>query len=251
MPHILKMKDRTDKNTIKKKGSLFDLPMRLAIVGRTGAGKTNAIGSLLLRKDFYRGDFKGEDIYIFSGSLNGDAKLQTIIQELDIPSSNTFDSYDGDVLHTLYDHICEQHEEAMADRRKVPHSLIILDDISYTGGLAKNGAKDDAVHRVIMNGRKRCCSVLATSQKYSQLATGMRENLSGVMIAPSTLKQLDLITHDWCYLKDKNDFKEMFRKQTQNSHDYFIANIEDPAVYLDHEFKPMSPLLKEKKKGEM
>jgi hypothetical protein len=78
----------------------------------------------------------------------------------------------------------------------------------------------------------------------------MRENLSGVMIAPSTLKQLELITNDWCYLKDKNEFKEMFRKQTQNSHDYFIANIEDPAVYLDHEFKPMTPLLKEKK-GEM
>lgn len=246
MPHLYRMRDNTDKHTIKKSGELFNLPMRLGLVGRTGAGKTSVIGNLLARKDYYLGDFNGDDIYIFSGSLDGDAKLKTIINQLDIPKSNLFDKYDGGVLHTIYDHICELHNEAIEDKRTPKHSLIILDDVSFTGAMARHNAKDDAINRVISNGRKFLVSIIQTAQKYTQLSTTSRENLSGVMIGPSTLKQLELITADWCYLKDKNNFKDMFRRQTQNSHDYFIANIESPAVYLAHDFSPLDELLIEK-----
>lgn len=68
---ILKMKDKSDNFTIKKEHT-FSLPMRLLAIGRTGCGKSStALGNLLLRKEFYRNDFKPENIYIFSGSLKG------------------------------------------------------------------------------------------------------------------------------------------------------------------------------------
>ena len=253
MPKILRMRDATDSYTVKKPGGLWNLPMRLALVGRTGAGKTSVLGNLLIRKDLYRGDWKGSDIYIFSGSLDGDAKLQTIIRELEVPSSNCFGKYCGETLHVIYEHICEEYMQALEDKRKPRHSLIILDDVSFTGAMARNGAKNDALHRVALNGRKFCCSLLCTSQKYSQIATAVRENLSGGMIGQSTNKQLDLITGDHCYLRDKKDFCELFRKQTKECHDYFCFNYEHPAFYMDHEFKPLDVLLKEKgecKRGE-
>ena len=246
MPKIYKMKDSTDSYTIKKPGGLWNLPMRLALVGRTGAGKTSVLGNLLLRKDLYRGDWEGCDIYVFSGSLGTDAKLQTIIRELEVPSSNCFGKYDGGVLHVIADEICKNYEEALEERRKPVHSLIILDDVSYSGALARNAAKDDALHRVCMNLRKNLCSMLVTSQKYSGLATAVRENLSGGMIGQSTNKQLDLITADHCYLRDKKDFHELFRSQTKEAHDYFCFNMEIPCCYLDHQFKPLPHLLREK-----
>jgi hypothetical protein len=85
-------------------------------------------------------------------------------------------------------------------------------------------------------------SVLVTSQKYSSIATAVRENLSGCMIASSTAKQVELIAGDWNYLKDKNTFRQLFQRQTRDEHAYFIANLEDPAVYLDHAFLPLPHL---------
>jgi len=246
MPRILKMVDHTDSFTIKKPGALWSLPFRLALVGRTGAGKTSVLGNILLRKELYRGNWEGPDIYVFSGSLNTDAKLASILRELDIPSSNCFERYSSEILHVIADEICQNYEQALEQKRKPVHSLIILDDVSYSGALARNAAKDDALHRVAMNLRKNLCSLIVTAQKYSGLATAVRENLSGGMIGQSTNKQLDLITSDHCYLKNKQHFQELFRRQTAEAHDYFVFSNEHPACYLDHEFRPLPDLLQEK-----
>ena len=89
---ILKMKDDSDSFATKKKG-LFNLPMRLLIISKTGEGKSNLLGNLLLRDEFYKKDFMPENVFIFTGSLQGDRKMRTIIEELDIPDSNLFDGF--------------------------------------------------------------------------------------------------------------------------------------------------------------
>jgi hypothetical protein len=248
MPPLVmyKMKDPGDKY-VKDKGQLWNLPLRLALVGRTGAGKTSQLGNLMLRSDMYRGDWDGPDIYVFSGSLAGDHKLRTIIDELEIPSSNLIQGYDDATLHVIYELIMKRFNEAKEKGETPVHSLIIIDDCSFGGALARNGAKNDALQRVCQNGRKYLVSVLVTSQKYSSIATAVRENLSGCMIGQSTGKQLDLIIGDWNYLHDKNKFRELFNQQTKDAHDYFIADLEDPAVYLDHTFLPLPHLLEQKR----
>lgn len=245
MPQIYKMKDATDSYVIKK-DKIWSVPFRVGLIGRTGAGKTSVLGNLLLRKDFYKGIWEGPDIYIFSGSLASDAKLRTVIKELDIPDSNCFPKYSGDILHVIYDEIVNRNEQAKEDGDKPVHSLVILDDVSFTGALARNNAKDDAVFRVCCNGRKELVSLLVTGQKYTQISPTIRENLSGAMIGQSTNKQLDLITADWCFLKDKKHFQDLFRQRTKNSHDYMILNLEQPAVYLDDKFEPIPDLVIEK-----
>ncbi len=84
------MKDKTDKNTIIK-NDIFNLPIRGLIIGASGSGKSSILGNLLMLPDFYKNDFT--DYYIFSGSLQGDAKLKTIIDYLEIPKENLFDSF--------------------------------------------------------------------------------------------------------------------------------------------------------------
>ena len=63
---ILKMKDRGEKHYTAK-DRIFDLPFKLIIIGRSQlAGKTNLLGNLLLRKEYYLNDFKGENMKTFA-----------------------------------------------------------------------------------------------------------------------------------------------------------------------------------------
>jgi hypothetical protein len=247
MPKMWRMKDISDRFT-KDKGAMWDLPMRLALIGRTGAGKTSVLGNLLLRPDMYRGDWAGPDCYVFSGSLDGDAKLRKIIDELEIPDSNLFQGFNDGVLHVIYEEIVKRYNDAIEEGETPVHSLILIDDCSFGGALGRNGAKNDALQRVCLNGRKFLVTVIVTSQKYSQVSTTVRENLSGCMVGPATAKQIELIAGDWNFLQDKQQFRDLFRRQTDKAHDYFIADIAHPAVYLTHEFRPLPDLLAEKER---
>ena len=67
---ILKVKDDAEKYYTKKK-QIFDLPFKIAIIGASQrSGKTNWIINAVGRNKLYGKDFKPENIYIFSPSLN-------------------------------------------------------------------------------------------------------------------------------------------------------------------------------------
>ena len=57
MPKILQMIDKSDAYTTKKK-DIFNLPMRILAIGKTGCGKSSScLGNFLLRPEFYKDDF--------------------------------------------------------------------------------------------------------------------------------------------------------------------------------------------------
>ena len=107
---IYKMKDFSDKFSTDKK-NIPSLPFRICAIGKTGSGKSGILGNILLRKDFYRDDFKPENIFIFSGSLQGDHKLKMMIEQLEIPDSNCFSEYDEDIGNTIYDMLVDNYNE--------------------------------------------------------------------------------------------------------------------------------------------
>ena len=115
---ILKLKDNTDKFTMKK-NKTFDIPFRLLIVGKTGMGKSNILASMLLQdnKEFYRNDFEGDRIFIFTGSPS-DNKLKIIRKELDIPDENVFTGYDEEAIEVIYDMMVEEYNEAIEEGEK-------------------------------------------------------------------------------------------------------------------------------------
>lgn len=236
MPKIYRMKDKTDKFT-KTKAPLFDLPFRLLLVGKSGMGKTSLIGNMLLRTDMYRKEFEPENIFIFSGSLDGDMKLKTIINELEIPEQNLFDSYDETALEAVYDTLVDRYNEAIEDEENPQQSLVILDDLSFTGGFQSANKKNDQLHRLFCNGRKYLISTIVTSQKYSQVSTVARENATGVIVGQMSNKQLDLLEGDVNFLKNKKEFQNMLRENTPSKHDFMVINFSVPSLYQDKDFK--------------
>ena len=233
---MFKMKDKTDKFTIDKT-PLFNLPMRLLIIGRTGCGKSNMLGNLLLRNSFYRDDFLPENIYIFSGSLKGDVKLKTIIEELDIPESNLFDTYDQDTGHIIYDNIVEEFNEAINAKDKPAQNLIIFDDLGFSNLMNKN-TKNNILDKIFCNGRKYLISTITLNQKITQLSTTAREQCSGLVLYKCTNKSLDLIETDFNYLPSKKQFHNMVREHTVSNHNFMVVNYsQSPDIYQNEDFE--------------
>ena len=133
------MKD-TNEKLHKKKGLLFDLPMKLLIIGKSQlSGKSNLIGNLLLQEDkrLYRDEFDGDDIYIVSPSAYTDKKIRTLIEEKDIPASNVFEEYNENELDNLYEILKDEFNMAIEEKEKPKHKLIIFDDMSASRLLKK------------------------------------------------------------------------------------------------------------------
>lgn len=237
---ILKMRDKGEKHYTHKP-MLFDIPFKIIVVGRSQlAGKTNLLGNLLLRKEYYLDDFKGEDIYLVSPSTAVDAKLAAIIEEKEIPSMNVLPDYDEEVLQMVYEMIEEEYQEAVDEKRAPPNKLVIFDDMSFGGKLKSK--VHGVMAKLFCNGRHINCSTIVTAQKYSDILTTCRENTTGAVLFSSTEKQLDLMADDHNYKDSKAEFKKMFREATKAKHSFLVVNYSnDPEHrYLDSEFRPIT-----------
>tara|TARA_R110000803_G_C11895983_1_gene311522 strand:+ start:91 stop:864 length:774 start_codon:yes stop_codon:yes gene_type:complete len=238
------MRDASDNYTIKKT-DIFSLPMRVLAIGRTGCGKSSvALGNLLLRNEFYRKDFKPDNIYVFSGSLKGDLKLQIIVEELDLPKCNLFDTFDENVAHMIYDNAVDNYKEAVSNNETPEHILFIFDDLGFTNLQNKN-KKNSILDKIFSNGRKYLISIITCNQRMTQLSTNAREQASGLMLWSSTNKQLELVENDFNYLSEgggktpKRRFLEMVKNHTQNIHDFIVFDLGKKEMYRNKDFKPI------------
>ena len=231
------MIDKTDSNTTEK-DIIDNVPFRMIICGRSGLGKTSLIGGLLLLPNFYKNDFLGERIFLFSPMKN-DYKMSVIVKEKDIPPDNIFTEYDDDVLNALYDSLVDEYEENLEDGvkdKKKLNSLIILDDMSFDGSL-KSGMYN-AINRVFMNGRKNMISICVSSQLYVQISTGQRSNATSIFFYNSAMRQRELFETDNNYLQSKKQFFKMLDDNLKNKRDFIYVNYsnEKDKFYLDKDF---------------
>lgn len=244
---MLKMSDPTESKRIHKE-HLFDLPMKTLIVGKSQlSGKTNAIGNLVLRpfnesdkggEEFYRDDFEGKNIYVVCPSIHLDPKWEVMIKSKQIPSDNIFTEYNEEDLEQLYDGIERRHLERQKYGDPPVHTLLILDDIAFSGKLKDK--LSGTISRIFCNGRQCLLSVIATAQKYSQVSTTARENATGLLLYECSNKQLDLLAEDHAIIP-KKDFHKMFREATKEKHSFLVVNYtnERDDRYQDSNFKSL------------
>tara|TARA_R110000782_G_scaffold16896_3_gene47929 strand:- start:918 stop:1625 length:708 start_codon:yes stop_codon:yes gene_type:complete len=232
MVKIYKVIDTTDKNHIKH--PIFDLPFKLAIVGKSqiSLGKTSIVLNMLLRDEFYKKQFKGENIWIVTNNKL-DNKLKILKKEKDIPDEN-FMVYDEMALEDLYEMI----EDEFQEEKKKQQRLIIFDDVAYSGDLKSK--ESGIVSKIVMNGRHAGLSSIFTSQKYSLLGTNIRSQLTGAMLGNASLKEIELISTDLNFLSNPKEFMRMYKAHT-NGRDFLVLNFtNDDSYYMDKEFNTIT-----------
>ena len=93
----------------------------------------------------------------------------------EIPESNQYAGVDDEALNALYDKLEKDYLERESLEEPIEYPLVILDDLSFTGGFHK---RFNALNRFAMNSRKLGISVLLTTQYYFSVLPSIRENSS-------------------------------------------------------------------------
>jgi hypothetical protein len=240
---MIKMADASEEHRIHKE-DLFDLPMKILIIGKSQlSGKTNTVGNLVLRpyskddpaQQMYNGNFLGRNIYIVCPSIALDPKWPAIIESKQIPPGNISEKYDEEELIELYKRL-ERNFKINPE-----HTLVILDDCSFSGAL--KAKLHGAIAQLFMNGRHLLISTIVTAQKYSDIFTGARENCTGAILYKCSRKQAELIDADFGE-GSKTNFMKVFRKITREKHSFMVVNFtNDPdKVFMDSNFEPIAEL---------
>tara|TARA_R110000751_G_scaffold41473_3_gene97297 strand:- start:478 stop:1185 length:708 start_codon:yes stop_codon:yes gene_type:complete len=224
---IYKVRDKSDKNHVKH--PIFDLPFKLGIVGKSqiSLGKTSIIMNLLLRDEFYKKHFDGENIWVITNN-DLDNKLKILKKEKDIPDEN-FMPYDEQTLEELYDMIEEEFQEEEPKQQR----LMIFDDVAYSGDLKSK--ESGILSKIVMNGRHAGLSSIFTTQKYSLLGTNIRSQLTGALLGNASSKEIELIETDLNFI-NKKDFIKMYRDNTKGR-DFLVVNFTNDTIYMDKDFK--------------
>ena len=232
---ILKIKDKSD-SYYTKLPNIFDIPMRLIIVGKSFlSGKSTIILNLLLRDKFYKDKFDGENIYIISNNKM-DNKMRILKQEKDVPTDN-FMEFSESNLEMIYEKVEEECIEAIDEGEKPVNSLIILDDCAFSGDLRAKMA--GTLSRIFCNGRHINLSCIVTAQKHSQLSTTIRSNASGAILFSNSAKEVESMSEDYNYLDSRKDFVKMFRAATKEKNSFLVVNFSEDNIYMDSKFNPI------------
>jgi len=238
MPKIFKVVDKSDSQVLDN-GILPNTRFFGLLSGKTGASKTSLIINMLLSKEFpYHNQFEGENIYIFSGSINSDEKIKLLVKMKEIPESNLYGGYSDDDLNSLYDKLEDDYTTAMSKDEPIVYPLIILDDLAFSGNLHK---KFNALTRLAQNSRKLAISVLVTTQYYFAVIPSVRENISFAIVYKSSQKNYAMIEEEHNYLGDRKLFLKMMNEELKFKRDFIVINYDNDGtdIYLNKEFEPI------------
>ena len=247
-PQVLVAKDICDSHVVVK-GLLPDIPFRMLLVGRSGSGKSSLLSCLVALPSWYGNDFKGDNIFIWSGS-KGDQKIDNLVEYKEIPPENVRHEWFDSEVSQIYDTIIDNWREA-TEKKEIPEkTLFIIDDMFFSNKFRSEASKNSMMSKLYQNSRKFSCSVCVLMQKYSSCSTSIRENANSIITFGSTNKQIELMEADWNYLPSKNDFYHVFREATNaDKHDFLFINIDLPIShrYMNKNFETAKDAMQNKR----
>ena len=142
------------------------------ISGPSGSGKTTLLTSLMTarKKNGIRQSYRRcfDKILICSPTL-GQGKSQKNDPFADIPGNQKWKAFDNQSMDEMY-------EMLESNRDEDEHSVLILDDIGAS--LRKSAGAEKKLVSLLQNRRHVFCSVFILVQKFRDLPTGIRNNMS-------------------------------------------------------------------------
>lgn len=185
----------------------------MVISGPSGSGKTTSMYSIMTKRknkgvrQSYRKVF--DKIYIVSPTIANNSMKSDPFK--DIPKNQVYRSLTLDHLEELEDKIKENREDDM-------NSIIILDDVGSQ--LKKSAAVEKKLTQMVQNRRHDFTSYIFLIQKFKDLQTGIRNNMSHFLFfKPKTMPEREAISNELFPFK-KAKFDELFNYVFENDDNY-------------------------------
>ena len=178
--------------------NIFNLPLRMMLVGASGQGKTTFIYNMIkgpLHRRFHR-------IYLFSINKDYDPKYK----RLGISTRRMYDDYDTAELEHIFN-----IKPANADQW-----LIILDDCIAEKEFASNSPQS-ILNKLAVLGRLRGISLMVSVQKCCSSSTTLRNNINSLIVFPTIYDREIKAIYDICAINTYQYFKRMFHEIVQDS----------------------------------
>jgi nucleoside-triphosphatase THEP1 len=192
----------------------------MVIAGPSGSGKTTLLYSIMSKgkvnkvRQGYLNVF--DRIYIISPSIGNDSMSNDPFKSL--PEDQIYRELTLETLDEIY-------QSLKQSRKDGEHSVVILDDVGSQ--LRKSAKVEKILTQMIQNRRHDYCSYITLVQKYKDLPTGLRNNISTfICFRPKNKLEMDSISDElFPYDKKKNAqiLNHIFESEEKNK--FFIIDM--------------------------
>ena len=192
----------------------------MVIAGPSGSGKTTLLYSIMSKgrvKKVRQGYKKVFDrIYIISPSIGNESMANDPFKTL--PDDQIYRELTIEALIEIDDSLKESRKDG-------EHSVVILDDVGSQ--LRKSARVDKKLTQMVQNRRHDYCSYITLVQKFRDLGTGLRNNMSTfICFRPKNKLELDSISDElFPYEKKKNAqiLDHIFESEEKNK--FFVVDM--------------------------
>lgn len=207
---------------------LPQVPIRGALVGGSGSGKTRALASLLLWQ--YRSTF--ERLFIWSPSIDIDAtwlpvkKYVSDVLKVDTDKEQCFFSeWDPAALEKV---INDQYRlveyQKKAKHKRIFSICIVIDDFADRPDLMHNN--QNVLSRLFFRGRHLGISTLISTQVYRSIASAIRANLQFLMVwRLRNRAQLEALLEDFSAVASRDWLLAAYREATDRPYGFWMINL--------------------------
>ncbi len=188
------------------------------ISGRRGAGKSTLALSVLGSKKAWKNRF--ENIFFISSTGANDKKFKALVDELR-EDGKFYDHFDEDAIEEIFQKVQQTNEEAREEgRRKMPKSLLLLDDVI----LDLPRSKSSLLNRLIVTSRHLNLSICLITQKYNLSSTLFRSNADLISFFPSlNRKEVETLQSDLNI--DPHKFQQLYNTATDSANSFLHCNL--------------------------
>tara|TARA_R100000951_G_scaffold46111_1_gene39126 strand:+ start:448 stop:1245 length:798 start_codon:yes stop_codon:yes gene_type:complete len=185
------------------------------ICGSSGSGKTTLLYDLMTKKDKEKTSYRKvfHKIFLVSPTMGKSSIKKDPFST--VPKGQVWRELTLDVLHQIEDAVYEERDEEH-------HSVVIFDDVGSQ--LRKSKAIELKMSQMLQNRRHAFCSYFILLQKYKDVGTGIRCNLS------------HFTTFRFKSNQEKNAVRDelfpMIPKEADKVIDYVFENPDDKHTFL-------------------
>lgn len=223
IPEIEAVLNDGGKKLIHENPFIGPVPCRVAIVGASMcSGKTTLLANLLVKPEF---KLKFNRYVFVTPAL--DRKIQLLINTLGEDKCTHIPFVDSALMKQTYNDMREQYNEDGGS------CCWCFDDVTSDGSLHGPLLNDLAQH-----GRHTAQSVFLLTQKFTQISTAFRENMTCLFLFSQPRRVLEVVENDMNHHHEKGDFLSKIKTNIRpGSRDFVVIRPFSNPPILNKDFK--------------